>query len=169
MKNFFVSYLYIIIIQLFRISNKILSVKSYGYDNADADIIAETVKRGLVSIPGAMPPTECAAAWKSGADFIKLFPMSHTGVSYLKTISAPLSHIRFLAVGGVKISEFADYINAGACGFGIGGALGYKEAVLSGAYSIITKCAKEHREAFNKAKMQQYASTEQLKPRIRKL
>ncbi len=66
----------------------------------------------------------------------------------------------FSCGGGVKISEFADYINAGACGFGIGGALGYKEAVLSDDYSIITKCAKEHREAFNKAKMQQYAFTD---------
>ncbi len=120
--------------------------------NADAEMIAETAKCGLVSIPGALTPTECAAAWKAGADFVKLFPMSNMGAGYLKTISAPLSHIRFLAVGGVKTANFSEYLSAGACGFGIGGALGYKEAVETNDYSIVTRCAKEHRSAFDKAK-----------------
>ncbi len=120
--------------------------------NVDAEVIAETARLGLVSIPGGLTPTECQAAHLAGADFVKLFPMSSMGAGYLKTISAPLSHIRFLAVGGVKTDEFAEYIAAGACGFGIGGALGYKEAVTAGDYTIITKCAEEHRKAFDMAK-----------------
>ncbi len=120
--------------------------------NVDTDVITATVSKGLVSIPGALTPSECASAWKAGADFIKLFPMSHMGSDYLKTIAAPLSHIRFLAVGGVKSTQFLEYMKAGACGFGIGGALGYKEATASNDYSIITKCAKEHRAAIERAR-----------------
>ncbi len=119
--------------------------------NADEEVIRKTVAEGLVSIPGAMTPTECQASVKAGADFVKLFPASQWGVGYLKTISAPLSHIRFLAVGGVKLEEFAAYRQAGALGFGIGNALGYSRAVESGDYSIITECAKAHREAFDRA------------------
>lgn len=83
-------------------------------------VIRRTTELGLVSIPGAMTPTEAANAHRWGADFVKLFPIGAMGPSYLKTIAAPLSHIRFLAVGGVRENNVADYIAAGACGFGIG-------------------------------------------------
>ncbi len=120
--------------------------------NADAEVIRRTAAEGLVSIPGCMTPTECQAAVQAGADFVKLFPISQLGVGYLKMISAPLSHIRFLAVGGVKKEEFGAYLSAGAVGFGIGNALGYSRAVESGDYTIITRCAEEHRRAFDEAK-----------------
>ena len=83
-------------------------------------VIRRTAELGLVSIPGAMTPTEAANAHRWGADFVKLFPIGVMGPSYLKTITAPLAHIRFLAVGGVRENNMADYISAGACGFGIG-------------------------------------------------
>ncbi len=120
--------------------------------NADLDVIRKTAAEGLVSIPGCMTPTECQAAVLAGADFVKLFPIAQFGVNYLKMISAPLSHIRFLAVGGVKKEEFGAYLSAGAVGFGIGNALGYTRAVESGDYSIITRCAEEHRRSFDEAR-----------------
>lgn len=83
-------------------------------------VIRRTAELGLVSIPGAFTPTEAANAHRWGADFVKLFPIGAMGPSYLKTVAAPLSHIRFLAVGGVREDNMADYIAAGACGFGIG-------------------------------------------------
>ena len=63
-------------------------------------IIAETKRQGLVSIPGALTPSEATAAHRAGADFVKLFPVSQMGgAAYVKALCAPLSHIRFLAVG----------------------------------------------------------------------
>ena len=84
-------------------------------------IIRETKRLGLVSIPGALTPTEATQAHRAGADFVKLFPVSQMGgAKYVKALCAPLSHIRFLAVGGVRCENLGEYQGSGAAGFGIG-------------------------------------------------
>jgi 2-dehydro-3-deoxyphosphogluconate aldolase/(4S)-4-hydroxy-2-oxoglutarate aldolase len=88
--------------------------------DTNVEIITETKKLGLVSIPGALTPSEATLANRAGADFVKLFPINQMGSGYLKTLCAPLSHIRFLAVGGVRIGNINEHLNNGACGVGIG-------------------------------------------------
>ena len=89
--------------------------------DVNADVIRKTKLEGLVSIPGAVTPSEITLAMRCGADFIKLFPISAVGgTEYLKTISAPLSNVKFLAVGGVNVNNVSSYMKAGACGVGIG-------------------------------------------------
>lgn len=109
--------------------------------DADEKVIKYTVKKGLVSIPGAFTPSEIKKAHEVGADFIKLFPC--LDVNYLKAIKAPLSHIDILAVGGVNVDNATDFIKAGAIGIGIGGALINKNYIESGDYDKITSIAKE--------------------------
>ena len=91
--------------------------------NTSEEVIRYTKSRGIISIPGAFTPTESAAAYSYGADYVKIFPAGSVGPSYIKAIAAPLSHIPFLAVGGVDHTNILDYLKAGACGVGIGGAL----------------------------------------------
>ncbi|MDR1464845.1 MAG: 2-dehydro-3-deoxyphosphogluconate aldolase [Oscillospiraceae bacterium] len=110
--------------------------------NADPAVIAETRRLGLVSMPGAMTPTECAAAHATGADFIKLFPAGHLGPDYLKAIRAPLSHLRFLAVGGIHERNIPDFLAAGAEGFGVGGNLVNREWIAAGEFAKITALAR---------------------------
>ena len=69
--------------------------------DANADVIKRTKQLGMVSIPGALTPTEIQSAHRAGADFVKLFPVTGLGTEYVKAVSAPLSHIKFLAVGGL--------------------------------------------------------------------
>ena len=88
--------------------------------DTNEEIIAETKKAGLISIPGALTPTEITTAHRAGADFIKLFPISSMGANYVKAICAPLSHIRLLAVGGINENNIHDYLHCGVCGFGMG-------------------------------------------------
>lgn len=88
--------------------------------DTNTEIIEETKKAGLVSIPGALTPSEATSAHRAGADFVKLFPVSQMGASYIKAMCAPLSHIRFLAVGGVKYENLSSFMDNGACGVGIG-------------------------------------------------
>ena len=38
--------------------------------NVDEKVIRKTKELGLISIPGAMTPTEAAAAWRAGCDFV---------------------------------------------------------------------------------------------------
>ena len=91
--------------------------------NVSEAVITRTKERGVISIPGAFTPTESATAYDYGADYVKIFPAGTVGASYIKAIKAPLSHIPFLAVGGIDHANILDYLKAGACGVGIGGAL----------------------------------------------
>ena len=102
---------------------------------------------GLVSMPGAFTPTECEEAHRWGADFVKLFPVGGMGPGYVKDLAAPLSHIRFLAVGGVTAENLPAFLKAGAVGAGVGSDLVNKELILSGAFSKITQRAKQYVEA----------------------
>ncbi len=87
-------------------------------------VIEETKRLGLTSCPGAMTPTECFAALRAGADAIKLFPASLIGPAGLAAIRAVLPpDAKVLAVGGAGPENFAEWIGAGASGFGVGTAL----------------------------------------------
>lgn len=86
--------------------------------DTNAEIIKYTKDLGLVSIPGALTPSEICEANRAGADFIKLFPAFALGPKYIKAVKAPLSHVRFLAVGSVTLDNAADYFDAGVCGLG---------------------------------------------------
>lgn len=92
--------------------------------NCDPEVIALTRKLGMQSWPGVMTPTECFAALKAGADGLKLFPGSLLGPDGLKAILAVLPKgTQVYAVGGAGPSNFAQWVQAGASGFGIGTAL----------------------------------------------
>lgn len=92
--------------------------------NCDAEVIAATKARGMASWPGVMTPTECFAALKAGADGLKIFPASLIGPDGVKAIRAVLPRgTQVYAVGGAGPSNFAQWLKAGADGFGIGTSL----------------------------------------------
>ncbi len=110
-------------------------------------VIRRTVELGMVSMPGIFTPTEAANAHRWGADFVKLFPNSEMKVSYLKCLVVPLSHIRFLAVGGVNADNIAEYLAAGAKGVGVATSIVNKQLIADGNYEEITKLALAHTRA----------------------
>lgn len=112
--------------------------------NTDLSVIARTKELNLLSIPGALTPTECLTAHKAGADFIKLFPAGNFGPEYLKAIRAPLSHLHFVATGGINEENIPAYVKAGAAGFGVGGNLTNKEWITEGKFQKITELAKAY-------------------------
>lgn len=92
--------------------------------NCDPEVIAATKARGLASWPGVMTPTECFAAIKAGADGLKIFPASLIGPDGLRALRAVLPKAcQVYAVGGAGPDNFAQWVKAGASGFGIGTAL----------------------------------------------
>ena len=108
----------------------------------ECETCKKTRELGMVSIPGVFTPSEAANAHRFGADFAKLFPNSEVEISYLKALAVPLSHIKFLAVGGVTSENMMDYLNAGAKGVGVATAIADKKAILAGDYEEITRRAK---------------------------
>lgn len=115
--------------------------------NCNEAVIRKTLELGLVSMPGALTPTEVLAAHEAGADFVKLFPIGNLGVAYAKAIMAPISHVKMLAVGGVNENNVADFLKAGMAGAGIGGNLANKKWIEEGRYDKITETAKALVEA----------------------
>lgn len=108
------------------------------------NVIKRTRELDLVSIPGALTPTEIQSAHLYGADFVKLFPISQLGADYAKAIRAPLKHIRMLAVGGVTEQNLSQYLSAGICGFGVGGNIVDQKAVEQNDYALIQSRAEAY-------------------------
>lgn len=96
----------------------------------DVGVVEFAVKQGVVVFPGVMTPSEVMAAWKAGADFVKVFPCSMLGgASYIRTLKSPFPNVPFIASGGVTQQTTVDFIQAGAVAVGIGRDLVYPEAV----------------------------------------
>ncbi|TGD44625.1 2-dehydro-3-deoxy-6-phosphogalactonate aldolase [Pseudotabrizicola sediminis] len=92
--------------------------------NCDPEVIAATKARSMDSWPGVMTPSECFAALKAGADGLKIFPASLIGPEGVKAMRAVLPRATpVYAVGGAGPDNFAEWIKAGANGFGIGTAI----------------------------------------------
>jgi len=111
--------------------------------DANSEVIRETKRLGLLSIPGFMTPTEAFRAQAAGADILKLFPCGSLGPGYLKDLKAVLD-APVMAVGGVDESNIASWLKL-ACAVGVGSSL-YKPGlspealkVRALAYSTIAK------------------------------
>ena len=114
--------------------------------DTNEEVIKATVAGGMVSMPGALTPTEIVTAHRYGADFVKVFPTANLGASYIKAIRGPINHIRLLAVGGVNEKNIGEFLKAGVNGAGVGGNLVNKEWIKNGEFDKITALAKEFTE-----------------------
>ncbi|MBQ7487681.1 MAG: bifunctional 4-hydroxy-2-oxoglutarate aldolase/2-dehydro-3-deoxy-phosphogluconate aldolase [Clostridia bacterium] len=115
--------------------------------NVNPDVIRRARSLDMVAMPGAMTPTEIELAWRSGADIVKLFPAGNLGPGYIKAVRGPLGHIPISAVGGINLESVPAFLDAGVCGFGIGGPLVLPAAVKSGDYAAIEAKAKQFTDA----------------------
>ena len=71
------------------------------------------------SFPGALTPTEVMAAWKAGADFVKVFPCSaNGGPGYIQALKAPFPEVPLIASGGVNQMNAVDFHSRGRGGAG---------------------------------------------------
>ncbi len=112
--------------------------------NFNPDVVRLTKQLGLVSIPGAFTPTECAAAYDAGADIVKLFPTTVNECSYITNIMRPLNYIPFICVGGTNENTIEEFFKVGAIGVGTGISILKPELIESGNYAEITRLAKLH-------------------------
>ena len=112
--------------------------------NTDPEVIRHSVEQGLVSVPGALTPSEIVLAHNSGASFVKLFPGGDFGPGYVKAICAPINHIPILVVGGVDANNMKDFLKAGAVGIGVGSNIVDKKLIESGSYAQLRELAKKY-------------------------
>jgi 2-dehydro-3-deoxyphosphogalactonate aldolase len=92
--------------------------------HSDPRIIGEAKAQGLICLPGVATPTEGFAALAAGADGLKLFPAETIPPVVVKAWRAVFPpETLLLPVGGITPERMADYLAAGASGFGLGSAL----------------------------------------------
>lgn len=113
----------------------------------NVSVIRRTRELGMVSMPGAMTPSEIMTAHHAGADIVKLFPAGELGSGYLKAVCAPISHVKMIAFGGINEKNIKEFLNAGAIGVGVSGKLFNHAWIEAGEYYRITESAKVLLEA----------------------
>lgn len=90
----------------------------------DAEVVGRARERGLRTVPGVFTASEAFAAWRAGADALKIFPaeaMSYAGLTGLTTVLP--KGLPLWPVGGIVPDNMAAWRKAGATGFGLGGGL----------------------------------------------
>ena len=101
--------------------------------HGDTAVIGEAKRRTMTCVPGVATPTEGFAALSAGADALKMFPAEAMPPAVVKAWRAVLPQdTALLPVGGITPERMADYLAAGASGFGLGSAL-FSPAALPSA------------------------------------
>jgi 2-dehydro-3-deoxyphosphogluconate aldolase/(4S)-4-hydroxy-2-oxoglutarate aldolase len=94
------------------------------------EVAAFALKSNVLAIPGALTPTEVIAAWKDGADYVKIFPAAPMGGDqYIRSLKLPLPQVSLIAAGGVNQQTAVGFMLAGASALGVGMELLPRDAV----------------------------------------
>ena len=101
------------------------------------------VKSGLLTIAGALTPTEVFQAYSLGTDVVKIFPGSLGGPAYIKALKGPFPNIPMMPTGGVKAANVAEWFASGVVAVGAGSELCPITLAKEGKFDEITKIAAE--------------------------
>lgn len=86
----------------------------------DPDVRDAVRASGCAYMPGALTPTEIVAAWRGGADIVKLFPAPADATGYIRSLCGPLPGIPLAPSGGVDAATAPALLEAGAAALNVG-------------------------------------------------
>jgi 2-dehydro-3-deoxyphosphogluconate aldolase/(4S)-4-hydroxy-2-oxoglutarate aldolase len=109
----------------------------------EAKLIKSMVESGLLTMAGALTPTEVLHAYNLGADVIKIFPGSLGGPAYIKALKGPFPYIPMMPTGGVSANNVAEWFSTGVVAVGAGSELCPPQLAKEGKFDEITKRAAE--------------------------
>ena len=92
---------------------------------------------------GAYTPTEAQLAHEAGADYVKIFPADTLGPGYMKSLRAPLPHLRLVPTGGVDVQNVGDFLRAGCVALGVGSSLVSARILQTADWPELTRKAAE--------------------------
>lgn len=90
---------------------------------------------------GAFTPTEAQLAYEAGADLIKIFPAESP--SFIKSVRAPLPHLKIVATSSVTLQNAPDFLSAGCVALGIGSSLVSPKILREQNWGELTRLAAE--------------------------
>lgn len=120
----------------------------------EPNLVKAMVASGLVTMAGALTPTEVLATYRMGVDVVKLFPGSLVGPSYIKSLHGPFPQIPLMPTGGVSADNVAQWLQAGAVAVGAGGELCSSALAKSGQFDKITEVARHFVAAVKAARQE---------------
>jgi 2-dehydro-3-deoxyphosphogluconate aldolase / (4S)-4-hydroxy-2-oxoglutarate aldolase len=118
---------------------------------ADAAVARAMRGTGVVTLVGALSPTEVMAARALGADAVKIFPASLGGPAYLRALRGPFPEVPFVPTGGVTAANLSDWLAAGAVAVGAGSELCPSAAMKDGRWETIEQRSREFAAAYRHA------------------
>jgi len=107
----------------------------------EENLVKAMVASGLLTMAGALTPTEVYQAYSLGVDVIKIFPGSLGGPAYVKALKGPFPYIPMMPTGGVNASNAADWFAAGVVAVGAGSELCPPQLAKDGKFDEISRKA----------------------------
>jgi len=107
----------------------------------DPVLVMAMVDSGLVTMAGALTPTEVFQAYSLGTDVVKIFPGSLGGPSYVKALKGPFPYIPMMPTGGVNAANAAEWFAAGVVAVGAGSELCPPQLAKDGKFEEISRKA----------------------------
>ena len=132
----------------------------------DLSIVEFAGKAGVLSMPGALTPTEVTVAVRAGADFVKIFPCAQVGgPSYIHALKAPFPDARLVAAGGVNQQTAGEFISAGAAAIGVGTELIPRKAIQHRDAHWITELARRFLHIVHESRLRAPSKSDALERR----
>jgi 2-dehydro-3-deoxyphosphogluconate aldolase/(4S)-4-hydroxy-2-oxoglutarate aldolase len=107
------------------------------------ELVKAMVASGLLTMAGALTPTEVLKAYTIGVDVVKIFPGSLGGPAYIKALKGPFPYIPMMPTGGVNATNAADWFAAGVVAVGAGSELCPPQLAKEGKFAEISQRAIE--------------------------
>ena len=107
------------------------------------ELVKAMVASGLLTMAGALTPTEVLKAYTMGVDVVKIFPGSLGGPAYIKALKGPFPYIPMMPTGGVNATNAADWFATGVVAVGAGSELCPPQLAKEGKFAEISQRAIE--------------------------
>jgi len=120
--------------------------------HTEPELAQSMTDTGLLTMMGALTPSEVMMARRLGSDVIKVFPGSLTGPGYVKALKGPYPDLLIMPTGGVSIDNVADWFAAGVVAVGAGSALCPTAWAKEGRFDDIIERAEQFVEAVRQAR-----------------
>jgi len=116
-------------------------------------LIKSMVDSGLLTMAGALTPTEVLQAYNLGSDVVKIFPGSLGGPAYVKALKGPFPYIPMMPTGGVSANNVAEWFATGVVAVGAGSELCPPQLAKDGKFDEITRRAAEFVQVVKSARV----------------
>jgi 2-dehydro-3-deoxyphosphogluconate aldolase/(4S)-4-hydroxy-2-oxoglutarate aldolase len=116
-------------------------------------LVKSMVDSGLLTMAGALTPTEVLQAYNLGSDVVKIFPGSLGGPAYVKALKGPFPYIPMMPTGGVSANNVAEWFATGVVAVGAGSELCPPQLAKEGKFDEITRRAAEFIQVVKSARV----------------